>query len=156
MLGFVGLLSSALAAVVNVFVVMLLSFLQAQMAPKEGEYKLATESGLVFPLETHVLDDEVFATMAGSFNRIYGEVPMYIGVSCVRGDDMDGPTAKRYATYNYVFSQYQAKTKGGKYDIANVDHLENYENVSKLSNVCFVAMKTEKLYKQTIEANEKN
>ena len=155
MLGFVGLLSSALAAVVNVFVVMLLSFLQAQMAPTEGEYKLATENGLVFPIETHIVNDEVFAAMMETYHKIYGNEPAYISASCVIGGVLDAVSAKRYATYNYIYLKRQNAEGETKWDIAQVDSLPIVERDSKLSNMCFVSIKTKELYEQTIKHNKK-
>lgn len=152
MLGFVGLLSSALAAVVNVFVVMLLSFLQAQMAPNEGEYKLATENGLVFPIESHYITSEIFDSMMHTFVRIYGDVPAYISTSCVIGLALDSATSKRYATYNYIF--IKKIEHAGSYNIAQTDSLPIMERKSKLSNMCFIAIKTEELHDQIEEANK--
>ncbi|KDM90961.1 hypothetical protein [Photobacterium galatheae] len=153
MVGFVGLLSCALAAVFLVFVVMLLSFLQAQLAPTEGTYKLATESGLVFPIESHILTDEVFRSMMVTYDRVYGKQPVYISTSCIIGGMLDGATAKRYATYNFVFSKRKAISEGGEYDIAQIDSLPIMERESKLSSMCFIAMKTEELHRQFEEAN---
>lgn len=154
MVGFVALLSGALAAVFLVFIVMLMGFLQAQLAPTEGTYKLATESGLVFPIESHILTDDIFEGMVTTFNRVYGEKPIYVSTSCVISGYLDATTAKRYATYNYIFSKEQARSEGGKYDIAQIDSLPIMERESKLSNMCFVAMKTEELHRQLMEANK--
>ncbi|MBU2895681.1 hypothetical protein [Vibrio hepatarius] len=155
MVGFVGLLSCALAAVFLVFVVMLLSFLQAQLAPTEGTYKLATESGLVFPIESHILTDEVFRSMMETYDRIYGEQPAYVSTSCIIGGALDGATAKRYATYNFIFSKRKAISEGGEFNIAQVDALPILERESKLSSMCFVAMKTKELHRQLEESNNK-
>ncbi|MGR5555943.1 hypothetical protein ACQKQC_06535 [Vibrio fortis] len=153
MLGFVGLLSSALASVVKVFVVMLLSFLQALKAPTEGEYKLATENGLVFPIESHIVTEEIFGIMMNTFNQIYGDVPAYVSTSCIIGSELDSASSKRYATYNYVFIEKMRNNNAFNYDIAQIDFLPVIERDSKLSSRCFVGIKTEKLHKQIEEAN---
>lgn len=153
MLGFVGLLSSALAAVVNVFVVMLLSFLQAQMAPTEGEYKLATENGLVFPIETHIINDEVFGSMMETFHKIYGDDPAYISTSCVSGGILDAASAKRYATYNFIYLKRLLADEDSIWNIAQVDSLPIVERESKLANMCFISIKTKELHEQILKHN---
>lgn len=149
MLGFVGLLSSALAAVVNVFVVMLLSFLQAQMAPQEGVYKLATENGLVFPIETHILTDEAFDTMVGTYKKVYQEQKMFATTSCVLGDYLDTLAAKRFSTYNFV---YLNKKKKLRQDIALVEAIPVERRESKLQDMCYLTLKPKSLYEQTVDA----
>lgn len=154
MLGFVGLLSSALAAVVNVLVVMLLSFLQAQMQPTEGTYRLATENGLVFPVESYILTDEILGVMIQTYKRVYGEQPMYVSTSCANGDMLDATSAKRYTTYNYIFVQKKAKEIG--INIAKIDALPIVARDTLLTNMCFVSLKTKRLYEQTIEAQSED
>lgn len=149
MLGFVGLLSSALAAVVNVFVVMLLSFLQAQMAPQEGVYKLATENGLVFPIETHILTDDAFETMVGTYKKIYQEQRMYATTSCVLGDYLDTLAAKRFSTYNFVYLNRQKKMRQ---DMALVEAIPVEKRDSKLKDMCYLTLKPKSLYEKTIDA----
>ena len=154
MVGFVGLLSGALAAVFLVFIVMLMGFLQAQLAPTEGSYKLATESGLVFPIESHILTVEVFSGMVDTFQRVYGHQPIYISTSCVISGTLDAATAKRYATYNFIFAKGQRDTPSGDFKIAQIDSLPIMERESKLSNMCFVAMKTKELHDQLKKSND--
>ncbi|MCY9861136.1 hypothetical protein OTK49_01150 [Vibrio coralliirubri] len=154
MVGFVGLLSGALAAVFLVFIVMLMSFLQAQLAPTEGVYKLHTESGLIFPVESHILTEEIFEQMIESFHLEYGEVPIYVSTSCFVGGMLDAITAKRYATYNYIFVQERSIQDKDKYSIAEIDSLPILKHNVNLSNACFVAMKTQEHHEDLIDSRD--
>lgn len=154
MVGFVGLLSGALAAVFLVFIVMLMSFLQAQLAPTEGVYKLHTSSGLVFPIESHILTNEIFKQMVFTFHHEFGKEPIYVSTSCFVGGLLDAATAKRYATYNYIFVQERSIQDKDQYNIAEIDSLPMMKHDIKLSNACFVAMKTKEHHEVLLESTD--
>lgn len=104
MLGFVGLLSGSLAVIFLVFIIMLLSCIAAQMAPTEGEYIFKQNTGLTFPIESHVLTDDILKDVVGTYRAVKdddGELDFKTG--CEYGEDVDSMTASQYVTYNYIY-----------------------------------------------------
>ncbi|WP_210499597.1 hypothetical protein [Vibrio crassostreae] len=103
MLGLVGVLSSSLLAIVLVFVVMLLSYLSALLAPTEGEYKLDADTGLLFPIESFMLNEEIIGRVVAQYKAARGVHQMDVASNCTYGASLDKLTAGRYTAFNFVF-----------------------------------------------------
>lgn len=103
MLGFVAVLASALLGVVLIFVIMLVSFIQAQLAPTAGKYQLENDSGLLFPIESYLLTDEIIAKTIGRYRERRGIHDISLGTTCRYGERLDKFTAERYTAYNFVY-----------------------------------------------------
>ena len=103
MLGFVAVLASALLGIILIFIIMLVSFIQAQMAPTEGKYKLENESGLLYPIESYLLTDEIIAKTIDRYQERRGFHDISLGTTCRYGERLDKFTAERYTAYNFVY-----------------------------------------------------
>lgn len=163
MFGLVGVLASALLGIMLVFIVMLLSYLKALLAPTDGEYKLEVDTGLMFPIEAYMLNEEILSKMLSIYREGKGVDAVDVGISCTYGKQLDKLTSGRYATYNYVFlSSY--KENVDKEIKAVESYGLGYESDVK-KNKCWLRVKDhnssdesfdhdeEALGKNTIEAN---
>ncbi|CAH7354073.1 hypothetical protein VCHA53O466_40147 [Vibrio chagasii] len=104
MLGFVAVLASALLGVVLIFITMLVSFFQAMLAPTDGDYKLENQGGLLFPIDSFLLSEDIIsATVETYMERKGDDHDITIGTTCSFGERLDRFTAERYTAYNYVF-----------------------------------------------------
>ncbi|MDK9790735.1 hypothetical protein [Vibrio sp. D431a] len=103
MLGFVAVLASALLGIVLIFVTLLVSFIQAQLAPTAGKYQLENDSGLLFPIESYLLTDEIINKTIDRYIERRGNHDISLGTTCRYGERLDKFTAERYTAYNFVY-----------------------------------------------------
>ena len=138
MLGFVGLLSGALAVVFLVFVIIMLNCMTAQMSPTEGVYLLKNNVGLKFPIESYLLTDGIVDSVVNQYKKINefdGDVNLEI--SCDYGKSLSSSTADKILAYNYIFLKNMKKKGDGDFKIDKIITGGSQVN-TKVANTCFL------------------